>query len=141
MADLNEVNLLGRATRDAELKATPTGQHVATVSVATGDNYTTKDGKKVEDTEFSNIVFWGKLAEIAGGYLTKWKRVYIKGKLKTRTWESDDGKKNYRTEIIAKEMILLDGGEKKTAKDGIESDEEFKKRVKDEEISVEDIPF
>lgn len=75
---------------------------MATVSIATGENYTTKDGKKVEDTEFSNVVFWGKLAEIAGEYLTKGKRVYIKGKLKTRTWEGDDGKKNYRTEIIAK---------------------------------------
>lgn len=140
--DLNEVNLLGRATRDAELKSTPNGTSVATVSVATGDNYTTKEGKKVEDTEFSNIVFWGKLGEIAGEYLTKGKRVYIKGKLKTRSWEGDDGKKRYRTEIIAREMILLDGGDKKNTSNKVETDAEFKKRVKqEEEITVGDIPF
>ena len=108
--DLNETNILGRAVRDAELKQTPNGISVCSVAVATGENYTKQDGTKVDETEFHNVVFWGKVAEIAGKYLIKGKRVFIKGKLKTRSWEDKETKKkNYRTEIIAKELILLDG--------------------------------
>jgi single-strand DNA-binding protein len=111
--DLNEVNLIGRATADAELKQTPQGQYVTTFSIATGEKFTKEDGTKVETVEFSNIVVWGKLAEIAGKYVTKGKRLYLKGKLKTRNWDDkDSGKKMYRTEIVGKDLILLDGGNK-----------------------------
>lgn len=141
--DLNEVNIIGRATRDAELKQTPNGQYVCSLWIATGDNYTKEDGTKVESVEFHNVVFWGKLGEIAGKYITKWKQVFIKWKLKTRNWEAQDGTKRYRTEVIAKDLILLGtkGAENKNNWK-VETDEEFKKRVKqEEEISVEDIPF
>jgi len=142
--DLNEVNLLGRVTRDTELKSTPSGTSVATNSLATGSQYTDKEGNKQEDTEFSNLVFWGKVAEIAGNYLTKGKRVFIKGKLKTRSWEDKDtGKKRYATEIVVREMILLDGGTAKPKDEFAESDKKHGvDQKKDEDtISVEDIPF
>jgi single-strand DNA-binding protein len=140
--DLNEVNLLGRATRDAELKNTPDGTAVATVSIATGKKFK-RENETVEQTQFHNIVFWKKLAEIAGQYLTKGKRVYIKGELVTRSWEDKEtGKKMYRTEIVAKEMILLDGGSEKKD-DFSESDKKHGIAQKDvkEEITVEDLPF
>lgn len=138
--DLNQVQLIGRATRDAELKQTPNGTSVATVSIATGEKYKDSSGKDVENTEFSNIVFWGKLAEICDKYLTKGKRVYISGKLKTRNWEDKDSKKKmYRTEIIARDLILLDGGKKKEDEF---SESDKKHSIGDNpEISVEDLPF
>lgn len=135
--DLNEVNLLGRVVRDTEIKMTPTGQKVGTNSIATGEKYTNQAGQKVEDTQFTDLVLWGKVAEIAEQYLTKWKRVFIKWKIKTRNWDGEDWKKRYKTEVIVKDLILLDGGTEKNA--------EFKKSDAKhgigEEISVEDIPF
>lgn len=141
--DLNEVNLLGRAVRDTELKSTPSGKSVATNSVATGKSYTGQDGKKVENTEFHNLVFWGKVAEIAANYLTKGKRVYIKGELNTRSWDDKDtGKKMYRTEIVVREMILLDGGRDKGGDEFTESDKKhFGKQEEKQELTVEDLPF
>lgn len=139
--DLNEVNLLGRVTRDTELKVTPSGTSVATNSLATGERFKQEDGTYKENTEFSNLVFWGKVAEIAGEYLTKGKRVFIKGKLKTRNWEDKEtGKKMYRTEIVVREMILLDGGGENTKNEFKKSDNKHGIE-KDDEISVEDIPF
>lgn len=140
--DLNEVNLLGRATRDTELKSTPQGQSVATNSVATGKNFTRQNGEKVEKTEFHNLVFWGKVAEIAEKYLTKGKRVFIKGELTTRSWEDKDtGKKMYRTEITVREMILLDGGRDKPKDEFSESDKKHGLAPENQEITVEDLPF
>jgi single-strand DNA-binding protein len=141
--DLNEVNLLGRVTRDTELKATPSGTHVATNSIATSENYMNSSGEKVENTQFTNIVFWGKVAEIADKYLTKGKRVFIKGKLQTRNWEDEKGNKKYATEVIVREMILLDGGSDKPKDEFKESDKKHGvKSVKPKnEFSVEDIPF
>lgn len=136
--DLNEVNLLGRAVRDTELKQTPTGKFVATNSIATGKKFTNDKGEKIEDTQFTDVVFWGKSAEIAGEYLSKGKRVFIKGELKTRNWEADDGTKRYKTEVIVKEMILLDGGEKKETSGAVKKTSPQKN---EEEISIEDIPF
>lgn len=135
--DLNEVNLLGRAVRDTELKQTPGGKYVATNSIATGKSYKNDAGEKIEDTQFTDLVFWGKVAELADQYLTKGKRVFIKGELKTRNWEADDGTKRYKTEVIVKEMILLDGGEKKETSGAVKK---TAPKV-EEEISIEDIPF
>lgn len=136
--DLNEVNLLGRAVRDTELKQTPAGKYVASNSIATGKKFTNDQGQKIEDTQFTDIVFWGKSAEIAGEYLTKGKRVFIKWELKTRNWDAGDGTKRYKTDVIVKEMILLDGGEKKETSGAVKKTTPQKK---EEEISIEDIPF
>ncbi len=106
--DLNKVMIIGRLTRDPEVRTTPGGAQVASFSVATSFNWTDKnDGQKKEQTEFHNVVAWRKLAEIVGQYLKKGSQVYIEGRLQTRSWEGQDAKKNYRTEIVADSMIML----------------------------------
>ncbi len=105
--DLNKVQIIGRLTRDPEVRTTPGGANVVSFSVATSFNWTDQQGQKKEQTEFHNVVAWRKLAEIIGQYLKKGSQVYIEGRLQTRSWEGQDGKKNYRTEIVAENMIML----------------------------------
>ncbi len=82
--DLNRATLLGRLTRDPEIRSTPTGQSVATLGVATGRVWTDQAGVKQERTEFHNCVLWGKLADIAGQYLSKGRRIYLEGRLESK---------------------------------------------------------
>ncbi|HYC79415.1 MAG TPA: single-stranded DNA-binding protein [Candidatus Binatia bacterium] len=105
--DLNKVMIIGRLTRDPEMRSTTNGANVASFSVATSFNWTNQQGQKQEQTEFHNVVAWRKLAEIVTQYLKKGSQVYIEGRLQTRSWEGQDGKKNYRTEIVAENMIML----------------------------------
>ncbi|HYE22650.1 MAG TPA: single-stranded DNA-binding protein, partial [Verrucomicrobiae bacterium] len=105
--DLNKVMIIGRLTRDPEVRTTPGGANVVSFSVATSFNWTDQQGQKKEQTEFHNVVAWRKLAEIIGQYLKKGSQVYLEGRLQTRSWEGQDGKKNYRTEIVADNMIML----------------------------------
>ncbi len=108
-ASLNNVQIIGNITRDPEVRQTPNGQTVATIGIATNRKWTNKQtNEKQEEVEFHNVVVWGKLAEICQQYLKKGAKVYFQGRLKTRNWEDPDGKKNYRTEIIAENMIMLD---------------------------------
>jgi single-strand DNA-binding protein len=108
--DLNKVMIIGRLTRDPELRAIPSGINVCQMGVATSYVYTNQStGQKVEQTEFHNVVLWRKLGEIAHQYLKKGSQVYLEGRLQTRSWDGKDGKKNYRTEIIADNMIMLGG--------------------------------
>lgn len=96
---LNKVLLYGNLTRDPEVKALPSGQQVASFGLATNRTFTNKEGQKQEQTEFHNIVAFGRTAEVMGQYLKKGRPVFIEGRLQTRSWESE-GKKNYRTEIV-----------------------------------------
>lgn len=106
--DLNKVMLIGRLTRDPEIRTTPNGTNVASFSVATSFNWTDQQGQKKELTEFHNVVAWRKLAEIVGQYLKKGSQVYLEGRLQTRSWDDKtSGQKKYRTEIIAENMIML----------------------------------
>lgn len=106
--DLNKVMLIGRLTRDPELRTTPSGINVCQIGVATSYVYTNQQtGQKVENTEFHNVVLWRKLGEIANQYLKKGTQVFIEGRLQTRSWDAADGQKKYRTEIIADNMIML----------------------------------
>ena len=106
--DLNKVMLIGRLTRDPELKTIPSGVNVCQIGLATGYVYTNQQtGQKVETTEFHNIVLWRKLGEIAAQYLKKGTQVFIEGRLQTRSWDGQDGQKRYKTEIIADNMIML----------------------------------
>lgn len=108
--DLNKVMIIGRLTRDPELRTTPGGANVCQMSLATNYVYTNQQsGQKVEQVEFHNIVLWRKLGDIAAQYLKKGRRVYIEGRLQTRGWEKD-GQKKSRTEIVADNMIMLDSG-------------------------------
>ncbi len=145
--DLNKVQLIWNITQDIELKQTPNGQSVCNFSLATNRNWVDGSWAKQEVAEFHWVVLWGKLAEIAGQYLGKWKKVYIEWRLQTRSWEAQDGTKRYKTEIIWENMIMLDGkgGEHSTTSSnsyGSSSGAVTKSTPKvEEEISIEDIPF
>jgi len=106
---LNKVLLIGNLTRDPELRSTPSGQSVANFAVAT--NRVWKDpqsGEKKEAVEFHNIVMWRRLAEIAGQYLRKGSKIFLEGRLQTRSWQDQSGTKKYMTEIVAENMQMLD---------------------------------
>ncbi|OGH85881.1 MAG: hypothetical protein A2493_02435 [Candidatus Magasanikbacteria bacterium RIFOXYC12_FULL_33_11] len=145
--DLNRATIIGRLTRDPEVKTTPSGQTVANLSAATNRVWTDKSGVKQEKVEFHNIVIWGKLAEIAGQYLSKGRQVYLEGRLETRDWTGQDGVKKYRTEIVADNMIMLGGNNSGAGKgsfgnDTSVSNDNTDQSVSDsDEIKVEDIPF
>jgi single-strand DNA-binding protein len=112
MASVNKVIVLGNLGRDPELRYTPNGAAVCNVSIATTRNWKSKDsGERQEETEWHRVVFYDRLAEIAGEYLKKGRPVYVEGRLKTRKWQDKDGKDNYTTEIIAEQMQLLGGRE------------------------------
>lgn len=100
--------LIGNLTRDPEIRTTPTGQTVASFSVATNYVWTDQSGQKRDKAEFHNIVAWRRLAEIIGQYLKKGSKIYIEGRMQTRDWVGQDGVKRYRTEVIAENMIMLD---------------------------------
>jgi len=148
--DLNKVQIIGRVTQEVELRQTPNGQSVTTLSVATNRTWTDGSGMRQEQAEFHNVVLWGKLAEIAGQYVQKGKKIYIEGRLQTRSWEAQDGSKRYRTEIVGENMIMLDnaGGDytppaaNNPADEGNDTPAVKKSAPKgEEEISVEDLPF
>ena len=103
--NLNKVFVLGNVTRDPEQKSLPSGQSVASFGLATNRFYT-QNGEKKQDTEFHNIVTFGRLAEIASQYLKKGSLVLIEGHLRTRNWQDTSGAKHYRTEITAEKMQL-----------------------------------
>lgn len=109
--DLNKAMIIGNMTRDPEVRTTPNGQSVCSFSLATNRSWTDAAGQKQEQAEFHNIVAWGKLAEICGQYLAKGRKVYIEGRLQTREWETQEGAKRNRTEIVADNMIILDRGQ------------------------------
>ncbi|RTL25975.1 MAG: single-stranded DNA-binding protein [Burkholderiales bacterium] len=112
MASINKVILIGNLGRDPEVRYTPNGAAVCNVSVATTRNWKDKNsGDKIEETEWHRVVFYDRLAEIAGEYLKKGRPVYVEGRLKTRKWQDKDGKDNYTTEIVAEQMQLLGGRE------------------------------
>jgi single-strand DNA-binding protein len=110
MASVNKVIVLGNLGRDPELRYTPSGSAVCNVSVATTRNWKNKDsGERQEETEWHRVVFYDRLAEVAGEYLKKGRPVYVEGRLKTRKWQDKDGKDQYTTEVIADQMQLLGG--------------------------------
>lgn len=107
--DLNKVMLIGRLGRDPEMRYTPSGQPVTSFPLAASRSWVTANGDRREATEWFNIVTWRNLAEICKQHLSKSSRVYIEGRLQTRSWEDEHGQKHYRTEVVADEMIMLDG--------------------------------
>ena len=108
MASVNKVILVGNLGRDPETRSTPSGAQVCNVTIATSRNWKdTNSGDRVEETEWHRVVFYDRLAEIAGEYLKKGRPVYVEGRLKTRKWTDKDGVEKYTTEIIAEQMQLL----------------------------------
>ena len=140
MYDLNKVQIIWNVTSDIELKQTPSGQSVTSFSVATNRSWVHDSWIKQEQAEFHWIVLWGKLAEIADQYLTKWQKVYIEWRLQTRSWEAQDGSKRYKTEIVWENMIMLWGKSESSWTNTTPVKKETPKKV-EEEISIDDIPF
>lgn len=104
---LNKVMIIGYLGRDPEMRYTPSGRPVTSFSVATSRTWTSAEGERREETEWFNVVAWGTLAEICKTHLSKNQQVYVEGRLQTRGWEDETGKKHFRTELVANEMILL----------------------------------
>jgi single-strand DNA-binding protein len=99
--------IIGNLGRDPEMRYTPSGRPVTSFSVVTTRTWTSGEGERHEESEWFNVVAWGNLAEICSQYLNKGQQVYVEGRLQTRGWEDEDGKKHYRTEVVASEMIVL----------------------------------
>jgi len=140
--NLNKVFLIGRLTKDPQVKSLPSGQQVANFGMATDRFYFDKNKQKQQQTEFHNIVMFGKLAEIASQYLKKGSLVMIDGRLQTRSWEDSSGNKRSRTEIVTERMQL---GPRSVAKTippkEPTSTEEIPVIEEETEIDVKDIPF
>ncbi len=107
--DLNKVMIIGRLARDPEMRYTAGGSSVTTFSVAAGRQWKDSSGELHDETEWFFVVTWNKLAEICNEHLHKASRVYIEGRLQTRQWQDQEGQTHYRTEVIASDMIMLDG--------------------------------
>jgi single-strand DNA-binding protein len=154
---LNRVQLIGNLTRDPELRYTPQGTAVCSFSIATNRNWTTDTGEKKDEVEFHRIVAWNKLAELCSQFLVKGRKVYVEGRLSTRSWNAQDGTQKQTTEIVISDMILLDSKRpenevpaeaseqteekpepKKTKK---KEKEEVAETKEEEEIAPDDIPF
>lgn len=109
MAGVNKVILIGNLGSDPEIRHLPSGSIVANFNIATTESYLTKEGERVEQTEWHRIELWNGLAKIAEQYLSKGRQVYIEGKLKTDTWQDNDGNKRSTTKIRALNMVLIGG--------------------------------
>jgi single-strand DNA-binding protein len=107
---VNKVILIGNLGADPELRYTPGGQAVCDIRLATNESWTDKNGQKQERTEWHRVVMWGKPAEICKQYLTKGQKLYIEGRLQTRSWDDKEGNKRYSTEIVANDFMFLGGG-------------------------------
>ncbi len=105
---LNKVMLIGRLGQEPEMRYTPSGRPLTKLQVAVNRSWKSSDGEKKTETEWFNIVAWGKLAEICNQYLSKGQQVYIEGRLHTRQWQDDEGNNHSSVEVIAQELLMLD---------------------------------
>ena len=139
MIGVNKVTLLGNLGADPETKKTASGQSITLFNVATSNAWTNKEGQRQEHTEWHRVVVWGKLAETCAEYLSKGRKVYIEGRLQTRSWEDDKNQKRYTTEIVANQVLFLNGSpEKRTESPSYSNEPAF---GKEESKTADDIPF
>jgi len=150
---LNKVQLIGNLTRDPELRYTPTGAAVCTIGLATNRSWTTESGEKKEETEFHRVVAWNKLAELCSQLLTKGRKIYVEGRLRTNAWTAQDGTQRSTTEVVIEDMIILDSKKPLTGTPVEEtqpapvaesvSKEEAKPKAPaaPEDVNPDDIPF
>jgi single-strand DNA-binding protein len=167
---LNRAQIIGNVTRDPELRVTPNGQSVASFGVATNRRWKDQNGNQQESTEFHEVVAWGRLAELIQQILHKGNRVYVEGRLQTRTWEGPDGGRRSRTEIVMEnfvpltpragteptvaaatellggatpqeDQISLKGTKTKKGKKGAKEDQTSPPDKAVDEINLDDIPF
>ena len=146
--NLNKVEVIGRMTRDPEVKALPSGSMVCNFSLGTNRVWKDKNGAKQEEAEFINCVAFGRTAEIMQQYVRKGQEIYVEGRLQTRSWEDKEGKKNYRTEVMVNQMQMGakakgDTGERSSTyqKPAGTVDAGDTIEYPDEDINPDDIPF
>ena len=132
--NLNKIFIVGNLTQKPEVRSLPSGQPVASFGVATNRFFTNRNREKKQETEFHNVVLFGRLAEIASQYLNKGSLVLIEGRVKTRNWQDSSGTRHYRTEIIAERMQL-------GPRTGSQSPSQAPEVPKAQKISTEDIPI
>lgn len=158
---LNRVQLIGNMTRDPELRYTPNGTAVCSFGLATNRSWVTDTGEKREETEFHRIVAWNKLAELCSQFLVKGRKVYVEGRLSTRSWTTQEGVQRTTTEVVIDNMILLDQRRVSQEETQVSDKEETETKVKtgksepkskspkkekqeeesQEEVAPDDIPF
>lgn len=144
---INKVILVGNLGADPEVKKTTNGHSITLFNVATSSAWTSRDGQKQESTEWHRIVVWGKLAETCAEYLGKGRKVYVEGRLQTRSWEDKNGDKKYTTEIVAVQVLFLSSAnanasnnqEKKTTE--YRSEPSFGAEASNPSQSEEELPF
>ena len=136
MAGVNKIHLLGHLGKDPEVRHLEGGRAVANFSIATSETYNKKDGEKVTNTEWHNVVLWSPLAEIAEKYLKKGNQVYIEGKMTTRSYDDKDGVTRYISEVVGRDMTLLSGNNNQSADSANNSP-----IGETEEVEADDLPF
>lgn len=136
MAGVNKIHLLGHLGKDPEVRHLEGGRAVANFSIATSETYKDKQGEKVTNTEWHNIVLWSPLAEIAEKYLKKGNQVYIEGKMTTRSYDDKDGVTRYISEVVGRDMTLLSGNNNQSADSANNSP-----IGETEEVEADDLPF
>lgn len=159
--DLNKAMIIGNLANDPEVRTTTTGISVCSLGVATNFVWNDASGQKQTRVEFHNVVLWRRLAEVAGQYLKKGNKIYVEGRLETRSWEDQNGVKRYRTEIIGDSMIMLSsrpagvgnnfeqqasspaftGASADKGEDSVLPVSSIIDQTQEQEIKVEDIPF
>ncbi len=146
--DLNKVMLIGNLTRDPEVRTTAQGASVATFAVATNLRWTNAAGEKQEKAEFHNLVAWRRLADIAGQYLRRGMKIYVEGRLQTRSWDDAQGQKHWRTEVVADNFIMLDRAGGSAGVNGTNQEPQVVPEpsaapapAEEAPVNVEDIPF
>ncbi len=137
-SSLNKVMIIGNLGKEPEMRFTPGGVPVASFSVATNRVYKTPEGERKEETEWFSVVVWNRLAETCNQFLTKGQKVYVEGRMHTRTWDGQDGQKHYKTELIANQVIFLD---KKAAGPATGNSGEESGAGEAGDIEPQDIPF
>ena len=141
MASVNKVILIGNLGKDPETRYMPNGDAVTTITLATTDTWKDKNGEKQEKTEWHRVVFYRKLAEIAGEYLKKGRPVYVEGRLETRKWTDKQGVERYTTQIIADNMQMLGTKTSNDHSDYRPEPQEKKTAAQYAEENPDDIPF
>ena len=148
MKSVNMVILMGNMTRDAELRYTPNGKAVSSFGLAVNRVYKDAAGEKQSSVDFFDVVAWGKLAEIISQYGKKGQGLHLIGRLQNRSWEAQDGSKRNKTEVIATEVSLIGGKGNDSAtvdppspEKGVDEPVPEEAPIKEEEISIDDIPF
>lgn len=150
MNSLNKVQLIGNVTADPVVRKIGESRTVANFSIATNRTWKDSDGKKQDIAEFHNIVIWWKLAEIVEKYVTKWKKIYVEGRLQSSSWEDEEGVKRYKTEVVSDQMILLSPSKEMQERNHSDDDDNIVTAAErqgvsvpmwEDRVSIEDVPF